>query len=268
MKRLIVILWLLVIIPLLASPSSTSAQGQRSPRLPDFLERTPSTGIPEFTFTRLRYSGYGGRGYGRRGGSWATDWPKADYQFIYGLRGWARSLLNIGDEPATVSALDPEIFQYPFLYIVEPGRMYLSDEEATRLREYLTRGGFLILDDFWGTYEWENVQEQMRKIFPDRQIQELPLDHPIFHCYFDVEEVVQVPQVDNWIYNGRTHEQDGFVPHYEGIIDENGRVVVFIARNTDNGDAWEWIDEPQYPLRYGLAAYRLGMNVIIYAMTH
>lgn len=272
MKRLAVILWLLVLVPLLATPAARPApspQGRRQPRLPEFLEREPPRNLPEFTFARLRYGGgRGGRGYGRRGGSWATDWPKADYQFILGLRGWARSLLDIGNEPATVAPLDPELFQYPFIYVVEPGYMYLADDEAAQLREYLTRGGFLILDDFWGTYEWENVQEQMRKIFPDRPIQELPLDHPIFHCYFDVNEVVQVPMVGNWINYGQTHERDGYVPHYEGIVDEDGRVLVFIARNSDNGDAWEWIDEPQYPLRFGLAAYRLGMNVIMYAMTH
>lgn len=267
MKRLVVIFWLFVIVPLVASPTTpitNPIQGQRAPRLPEFMERGPSTGAPEFRFMRLRYSS----GYGRRWrGSWATDWPKADEQFILGLRGWARSLLDISDDPGTISALDPQLFEYPFLYIVEPGQMLLSTEEAERLREYIARGGFIILDDFWGEYEWENVQEQMRKIFPDRKIEEIPLDHPIFHCYFDVNEIVQVPNV-NYIYSGRTDEKGGIVPHFEGITDEHGRIVIFIARNMDNGDAWEWIDEPQYPLRFGLAAYRLGMNVIIYSMTH
>jgi hypothetical protein len=83
-----------------------------------------------------------------------------------------------------------------------------------------------------------------------------------------VDEVVQVPQVSNWIYYRRTDEKGGITPHYEAILADDGRVMVFIARNTDNGDAWEWIDEPQYPLKYGLAAYKLGMNVIVYAMTH
>jgi hypothetical protein len=111
------------------------------------------------------------------------------------------------------------------------------------------------------------VQEQLRKVFPEYPIKELSLDHPIFHCYFDINEVVQVPQV-GFIYSGITYERDGYVPHYEAITDENGRIMVFIARNADNGDAWEWIDNPQYPLKYGLAAYRLGTNLIVYAMTH
>jgi hypothetical protein len=248
--------------------SSSSVKSQRPSPRSDFRReawRDPqrSSGQKlEFTFTRLRY------GSDFRRGGWRTDYPKADEQFVIGLRNWCRSSLAITDEPTAVSPVDKELFHYPFIYIVEPGYMYLSDEDAANLREYLLRGGFLMLDDFWGEYEWRNVREQMARVFPDRSIQELPLDHPIFHCYFDINEVVQVPQFFNYLYNGITHERDGFVPHYEAILDDRGQVMVFIARNCDNGDAWEWIDDPRYPLKYGLAAYRLGMNLIVYAMTH
>lgn len=218
----------------------------------------------EFTFTRLEYNSFR-RG---RGQSWMVDWPKADEQFIVGLRGWVRSLLAVSDSPTTVAIDDPKLFTYPFVYIVEPGGLNLSDEDAQYLREYLLRGGFLMLDDFWGEWEWQNVEEQMRKIFPERPIKTLPLDHPVFHCYFNIHEVVQVPNYHNWVYNGQTSEKGGITPSYEGIEDESGRLMVFIARNCDNGDAWEWIDQPDYPLRYGLSAYRLGMNLIIYSMTH
>jgi Domain of unknown function (DUF4159) len=244
---------------------ASSAQSQRFPSRADF--RRPKSSLngsnnkAEFTFARLRYNSY----YRR---SWTTDYPKADEQFIYGLRSWVRSGLKISDEPTSVSMNEDEIFQLPFIYVVEPGYMELSGEDAANLREYLLRGGFMMLDDFWGTDEWENVREQLRKVFPEYQIRELSLDHPVFHCYFDIEEVLQVPQVSNYIYYGRTHEQDGYVPYYMGISDENDRLMVFIARNADNGDAWEWIDDPRYPLKYGLGAYRLGMNVIVYAMTH
>ena len=252
---------------LLLMISSSSVQSQRMPPRSDFRRdgwrdpyRKPEQ-PREFTFTRLRYGSWG-----RRGG-WMTDYPKADEQFIMGLRNWCRSSLAISDDPTTVAPDDKELFQYPFIYIVEPGYMELSPEDAAHLREYLLRGGFLMLDDFWGEYEWENVREQMRSVFPEYSIRELPLDHPIFHCYFDIDEVVQVPNV-NYIWSGITHEKGGYVPHYEAILDEDGRVMVFIARNADNGDAWEWIDEPRYPLKFGLAAYRLGMNLIVYAMTH
>jgi Domain of unknown function (DUF4159) len=259
------LLMLLFCLLLIAS----SAQSQRFPSREEF--RRPrgllngSNNIGEFTFARLRY-GSGRFGYYRRP-RWATDYPKADEQFIYGLRSWVRSGLRISDQPTAVAPIDKEIFQLPFIYIVEPGYMELSREEAASLREYLLRGGFLMLDDFWGTWEWENVREQMHKVFPEYQIRNLSLDHPVFHCYFDIDEVLQVPQ-RGYIYSGITYEEDGYVPYYMGISDENGRLMVFIARNADNGDAWEWIDDPRYPLKYGLGAYRLGMNVIVYAMTH
>src|SRR5262245_53368003 len=244
---------------------SSSAQNQRAPQWPDFRSRRASHDSHrklEFTFARLEYDSYGRRG------TWMTDYPKADEQFIMGLRDWCRSSLAISDDPTTCAPSDKDLFKYPFVYIVEPGYMELSTEDAANLREYLTRGGFLMLDDFWGEYEWQNVQDQMRKVFPEYPIRELPLDHPIFHCYFDINEVVQVPMFFNWLRGGITHEKGGYVPHYDGITDETGRVMVFIARNCDNGDAWEWIDDPRYPLKYGLAAYKLGMNLIVYAMTH
>lgn len=264
--RVIVITCLLISLLLLSS----SAQSQRwAPRSDFQADRRASArqerGLGEFTFARLRYDApYGGR---RRGG-WATDYPKADEQFIVGLRNWCRSSLDVANDPTSVGFDDKELFQHPFIYVVEPGYMDLSAEEAAKLREYLLRGGFMMLDDFWGEYEWQNVQEQMRKIFPEHPIRELSLEHPLFHCYFDINEVVQVPQNQNWIYGGQTHEKGGIVPHYDAITDENDRVMIFIARNTDNGDAWEWIDDPRYALKFGLAAYRLGMNLIVYSMTH
>ena len=232
------------------------------------MQREHKEGKREFTFARLIYNESFGGGYGRRrGGSWMTDWPKADEQFLLGLRYWVKSGLDFSSEPTTISMKDPAIYEYPFIYVVEPGGWQLTEEEAKTLREYLQRGGFLMLDDFWGEWEWDNVQEQMRRIFPEYKIQELPLDHPVFHCYFDIKEVIQVPQV-GYIYSGVTHEKGGYVPHFEAIVDEHGRILVFIARNSDNGDAWEWIDNPQYPLKFGLAAYRLAMNLIVYSMTH
>jgi hypothetical protein len=245
---------------------SSSAQSQRPARRSDFVRdrslHRNSHNNAEFTFTRLQYDSYSWRE------GWTTDYPKADEQFIIGLRNWCRGSLDIADDPASFPLDDKNIFRYPFIYAVEPGHMDLSTEDAAKLREYLLRGGFLMLDDFWGEYEWQNVREQMRKVFPEHPIRELPLDHPIFHCYFDINEVVQVPQFFRYLNLGITHEKGGYIPHYEAIVDENDRVMVFIARNADNGDAWEWIDDPRYPLKYGLAAYKLGMNLIIYAMTH
>ena len=129
------------------------------------------------------------------------------------------------------------------------------------------RGGFIFFDDLWGESEWQNVQEQFRKIVPEYEIKELPLSHPIFHSYLDVEEVVQVPNVYN-AQRGVTSEKGGVVPYYMGIENKDGRMVAFFARNSDLGDAWEWINEPAYPVKYGLPAYKVGINVVIYAMSH
>ena len=225
----------------------------------------------EYTFVRTIYQSpmRGRRGaYGYYGGgTWTTDYPEADNNFIVGLREWAGTNLKIAPRPEALEIMDDRIFDYPILYAVEPGFMELSTEQGARLREYLMRGGFLFLDDFWGEYEWENVQEQFRKIVPEYEIKDLPLNHPIFHSYLDVEEVVQVPNIYN-AQRGITSEKGGIVPHYMGVENKNGRLVAFIARNCDLGDAWEWINDPSYPVKYGLPAYKVGINVVIYAMSH
>ena len=245
--------------------SSSFAQSSLRRAVSDPHEKRSAKQAGEFTFVRTIYSSpFGRRGYG----SWAVDYPEADYHFIIGIRDWAGTNLDIAPEPKQIAILDEQLFGYPLIYFVEPGYLELSDQEAQRLREYCLRGGFLFLDDFWGSYEWDNVREQMRRIFPEYEIRDLPLDHSLFHCYFDIKEVIQVPGIGSWLGRGVTHEKGGIVPHYMGIQNEKGRVLAFIARNCDLGDAWEWIDDPRYPLKYGLAAYRVGINVIIYAMSH
>jgi hypothetical protein len=220
----------------------------------------------EFTFTRTIYRSPSG--YGRRwGGSWATDFPEADEHFITGLREWAGTNLNISTRPVQVEIMDDRLFDYPLIYFVEPGYLELNEEEAARLREYVARGGFMFFDDFWGEAEWENVCEQMKKVFPEYEPKELPLTHPIFHSYLDIEQVVQVPNVYN-AKRGVTSEKGGVTPYYMGIEDKRGRLVAFFSRNSDLGDAWEWINDPEYPVKYGLAAYKVGINVVVYAMSH
>jgi Domain of unknown function (DUF4159) len=238
---------------------------------PTFNARPSAGNAPasggEYTFVRVIYdspNAYYGR---RRMGTWATDFPEADNHFITGIREWAGTNLNISQRPEQLQFTDERLFDYPIIYIVEPGFMQLSDEEAARLREYVLRGGFLFLDDFWGESEWQHVSEQLKKALPEYEIKDLPLNHPIFHSYLDVEEIVQVPNIYN-AQIGITSEKGGVVPHYMGIEDKQGRIVGFIARNCDLGDAWEWINDSRYPVKYGLAAYKVGINVVIYAMSH
>ena len=271
-KSLLKLLLLVVLLPLVLLPATGQRRGleglgggasQRS--VPAVISSGRSGG--EFTFTRLIYqSPYSP--YGRRmGGSWAVDFPEADNHFITGIREWAGTNLNVAPQPEQVEFTDDRLFNYPLLYVVEPGFMELSPEEAARLREYVMRGGFIFFDDFWGEAEWENVQEQLKKALPEYEIKDLPLTHPIFHSYLDIEEIVQVPNIYN-AQRGITHEKGGIVPHCMGIEDKDGRLIVFISRNSDLGDAWEWINDSRYPVKYGLAAYKIGINVVIYAMSH
>ncbi len=219
--------------------------------------------VPEFVFARLIYSGRFG-GFGR---DWATDYPAADRKFMWGVQRLTNIRIRI--EENAIRIMDPNLFKYPFLYVVEPGRgLVLSDVEAKRLREYVDRGGFMIFDDFWGTAQWRNFTNQMRKVFPDREIEPIPRDHEIFHTFYDIDSFIQVPNVGNGIRGGPTWQSDGYVPQLLGIFDEKRRLNVAMSFNSDLGDAWEWMDHPQYPEKYSGYAYRIGVNFIIYAMTH
>ena len=273
-KRVVLPLLLLaaLLLPIAAQRPFDEFGNFRQRRRPTSDAPPSGASFGEFTFVRTIYQspmrGRRGGGYGYYGGgTWTTDYPEADNNFIVGLREWAGTNLKIAPRPEALEILDDRVFDYPIIYIVEPGFMQLSPEQAARLREYIMRGGFIFLDDFWGEYEWENVQEQFRQIVPEYEIMDLPLSHPIFHAYLDVEEVVQVPNVYN-AQRGITSEKGGVVPHYMGIENKNGRLVAFLARNCDLGDAWEWINEPAYPVKYGLPAYKVGINVVIYAMSH
>jgi hypothetical protein len=255
---------LLLIIASLAQTGDSQGSrylSRRIPRSDPQEEGLPDPAAPsrEFTFARLVYSG----GWGPN--NWATDAPKADVTFLAGIKRLTN--LDVRDSHFFLPLSSKEVFKYPFLYAVEVGYLQLSPEEAGLLREYLLRGGFLVVDDFHGTYEWANFEEQIRKVFPACRIEEVPLSHPVFHCFFDVEELSQIPGVQ-FLYSGHTYEKDGYDPHFRGIFDDSGRLMVMINFNSDLGDAWEWADVPYYPEKYSSAAYRLGINYIVYSMTH
>jgi hypothetical protein len=231
----------------------------------DGTTQSPGSSIPEpeFTFVRAVYTSLRPWGYYK---GWYTDWPKADRQFLLGLQ--RLTSIRVAREGKTIPLTDPELYKYPFLYSVEVGQWDLSDEEVSSLGEYLRRGGFLFCDDFWGSLEWANFERNMRRVLPEGRIEDLPRDHPLFHAYYDIQEIIQTPNVGNAIERRPTYEQDGFVPHCRGISDEKGRLMVVINWNTDLGDAWEWADLPGYPARYSTYAYQVGINAIVYAMSH
>ena len=226
------------------------------------LQRPPSE-WHEFYFTRAAYSS-GRGGWGRRGNSWATDYPKADRQFLTVLKRLTN--LDAYNDENAVLLTDPSIRRYPFLYALEVGYMSMSPDEILGLREYLMAGGFLVIDDFWGSREWAQFEYQMGLVFPNRPIIELDQDHPVFSSFYDIDEILQVPAYGRW--GGRTSERDGFVPHVRGIEDDDGRLMVLINWNTDLGDAWEWAEQPDYPMQYSTFAFQMGVNMIIYGMSH
>jgi len=218
-----------------------------------------------FYWTRAIYSG-GGGWYGRRRAAWATDFPKGDHQFLIVLKRLVQ-LSAYGWENA-VRLDDPDLRRFPVVYAVEVGQMRLTDEEVDGLRTYLEAGGYLIVDDFWGSREWANFEWNMSRVFPDRPIEDIPLDHPLFSTFYDIDEILQVPNISNATWGVRTHERDGYVPHVRGIFDDDRRLMVAINFNTDLGDAWEWAEDPRYPLEYSTFAYQLGSNLIVYGLSH
>ena len=247
----------------------TTVQRRAVIRREDFRPtlKNPSADAREFFFTRAIYSG--GGGYRRR--PWATDFPKADRQFLTIIDRLV-DLLDAYERENAVRLDDPGLRRFPFLYALEVGSMYMTEPEVKGLRDYLLAGGFLMIDDFWGSWEWANFETEIRRVLPEYQIVEIPLDHPVFNTVYHIEEIVQVPNIGNAqraeYYGGRTWEQDGVVPHVRGIFDEDGRLMVIINWNTDIGDAWEWAESPYYPLKYSTFAIEITVNIIVYAMSH
>jgi len=231
-----------------------------APIPPDSDEKT------EFIWARLRYDDFGGfgrsRGFGR---SWTTDYPKNDRQFLQGVRRLTR--LHARSMEQVVDLDTDDIFNYPMVYAVEVGHWGLSDDQAKKLREYLDRGGFLMVDDFHGSREWEVFMLSLSKVFPDRAVVDIDDKDPLFHVLYDLDQRVQVPGVQP-LRGGVTYEQDGYYPRWRGVYDDKGNIMIAICHNMDLGDAWEWADDPGYPEEYASLAYRIGINYIIYSMTH
>ena len=216
----------------------------------------------EFVFARLRYhSG----GWGRRRGSWGTDSNKAERVFLTGLR--RLSSVNARSVEEIVDIDSDDIFEWPWMYAVEVGYWEITEPQAARIREYLDRGGFLMVDDFHGSREWGSFQFVLQQIFPDRAFVELDDDDAIFHQLYNLNDRFQVPG-RQYVRSDRTYERDGVTARYRGVKDDEGRVVVAICHNMDLGDAWEWADDPEYPEPFTALAYRIGINYVVYAMTH
>lgn len=222
----------------------------------------PREDTNQFVFARLIYNGRI-PGYYK---NWYTDYPKSDRTLIMGIKRLTN--LNVSDHERAVAITDPDLFKYPFLYTSEPEQMVLTDKDAAIMREYLDRGGFWMLDDFWGTFEWSAMEKQLKKVLPTAEIKDIPRDHAIFHLFYDINKIIQIPSLAYVFNGGITWEQDGFTAECKGVWDDNGRLMMMINHNTDLGDAYEWADDPKYPNAFSDYAYRLAINAILYAHTH
>lgn len=264
------VLCLLLVAPVAEAQRFPFDTQSRRPGLEGNVDADPDGS--EFKFARLIWGGNQfDRGYMGRG-RWTTDWPEAEHFFMEGITRLTRvdgapvSIYN-GEGGEQIDLVDGSVFDYPWLYGVEVGYWTLSPDEARILREYLLKGGFLMVDDFHGSQEWSGFVATMQKVFPDRPIVDIPEDDEVFHVLYDLDEKVQVPGLAS-LYNGVTYEQDGIEAYWRGIYDDDGRLVVAINHNMDLGDAWEHADTPGYPEPMTALAYRFAVNYVIYALTH
>ena len=218
----------------------------------------------EWTFARFHYNL--NNQFGRfRFQRWAADYPKSDRQFVIGVKRLTR--IDARSKEHVIDATTDDIYDWPWLYVEDAGAWRLTDEQAARLREYLNRGGFLMVDDSHGDYEWQIFLAGIRMVFPDRPIENLSDNDVLFHIVYDLDDRVQIDGT-RYIWGRMQYTPDSATPVWRGIRDDKGRIVVAIVHNSDVGDAWEWADSPRYPEHQASVAYRIGVNYIIYGMTH
>jgi hypothetical protein len=222
-----------------------------------------------FTFVRIQYSGPSSVVDGR----WDNDYPDADWNLSYRLQ--ELTSLKVDPHGKVLRLTDPELFDYPFIFMIGVGDLVFREDEVEALRRYLLHGGFLMVDDFWAPQEWQHVYGQMKRVFPDREPRELTLDHPIFHLVYDLKAMPQVPSIQAWS-RGWDFEywhgdpQGDTRPHFQGFFDDRGRLMALLCHNNDICDGWEREGEnaeyfAQYSERW---SYPLGINIVTYAMSY
>lgn len=268
---------LALLLALALSPHATGSEGPpfgalRPVHLPE---------LAEFSFARIVYDSTGGlqEAYyfyeGRLWQRWETDYPQADENFVFRLSELTTSTPN--SEPVTLRLTDPSLFSFPFIYMCDVGWMELSSEEQAALRTYLLRGGFLWVDDFWGLAEWENFERVMREVLPEHPWQELPEDHPILTMVFPLPRTPQIPARDfavaGWLHdppNYHRYPAHGIEQvNLRGYFDDAGRLMAIATHNTDIGDGWEREGYgEEYFEKYSTVAYAMGVNIVVYALTH
>lgn len=253
--RKVVFFLLLAIVGVAAAQSRWNREGEIS---------TDTKSYAEFAFTRIIFeSGYSTLpGPGNR--AW-RDWPESDHHFINGVK--RLTAVDIEDSSRAIYLTSEQLFDRPWIYALEVGTWLLSEAEVSNLREYLLRGGFLVVDDFHGSVQWAGFMRSMQKVFPDRPIVDVDEQSGVMNMHFNVDQSKPIPGIMALRY-GVTWEHDGYKPTWRGIYDDEGRLMVIINFNVDLGDAWELADEAWYPEEYTALAYRYGINYVLYSMTH
>ena len=236
---------------------------------PDYQVKT------DFVFARLMYPEGGARGFGFRRfarnweegrTNWTNDYPRADRHLLVAIRRLTRVDARSVEQPVNLNDGD-DVFNWPFLYAARAGFMQLSDAQTAKLREFIDRGGFFIADDMWGDSEYAGIVETVGRLYPNRDIRELENADPAFHTVYDLDHRYQIS--GQWsLRSGIPYLNGGVVPHWKGVYDDRGRLVVAVWVNNDTGDSWEWADDPTYPERYSALGIRIMVNTVLYAMAH
>jgi hypothetical protein len=273
--------WALVVI----GAASSSVPVDKEPRpfreYPSFEGADAEAPLPddwnvpgELVVGRLMYpSARGGRGFfgggydWHQGGTgWTDDYPRGDRALIQMIRRNTRINVRAVEQPVSLDDGD-DIFYWPFLVAGLAQSWRLSDEQAAKLRDYLERGGFLFCDSFFGEDSWASYEESLRRVFPDRYIVDLTDEEVVFHVAFELKGMtkVSIPHISQAFGGG--FGLSG-TPHWRGVFDDSGRLMVLIAHNNDVGDGWQWADDPRYPADEANRALRIGSNAAVYAMTH
>jgi hypothetical protein len=256
-----------------------SAFSQRAFRQYPSVEYGESIPLPadwsqpaEWTFARLMFppgplDGYAGRfdGPWQEGLSlWTQDYPRADRALANAVRRLSRIDARSVEQAVSLDDGD-EIYNWPFVYAVQVGEWGLTQAEARKLRDYLLRGGFFMADDCHGSAEQAYFEKTMKMVFPERDLVDIPNEDAIFHTLFDLDDRIQIPGAEH-LATG--HKKDGYVAHWKGIYDDKGRIMVAFSLNSDLGDSWEFLDDPRYPVKFSALGTKIGVNYVIYAMTH
>jgi hypothetical protein len=206
------------------------------------------------------------RDWSKGGTGWTNDYPRADRHFVQAVRRLTRVHVRSVEQPINLDDGD-DVYDWPWIFAVQASPMDLTEPQAKKLREYLLRGGFMMCADTWGDRDWQIFEATMKRVFPERAFVEIPDRDQVFHVLYDLKDRYGIP--GEWsLRSGVPYLNGGRVGHWRGLYDDKGRLMMVADFNSDTSDSWEWADEPRYPEKYSAQGIRIGVNYIIYAMSH